>query len=265
MTEAAEPLAQAKQGMQGSNLSAAQLERKFRIRNAWLLLLIVLGYLGWQFVFQLPIDYDIYVALHSTFFPIVLLLGGVGLLVNSIWFMVRRRSSPASADQPAAKKPALKSEEPPAGKPAGHRQSLGVWLVLAFTLLFLYFVIWPFFAAFIAADGDLDRFAEELQSSDSVVITWLWSFSDSIVSGLSSGGDGGSCSFQWPSGGGYYTTDPGGNQMYVAGAGGEPNASDCYNAYGTNMCDDPSGNQVNMDQLCSAYPCTPLCKRLGLP
>jgi hypothetical protein len=145
---------------------------------------------------------------------------------------------------------------------------LASWVILILVGLLIIFVVWPFFVVLIDSGGDMDEFVSDLQNSDSPVLQWLWNFSDAVVSstgGGGGGGGGGSCSFQWPSGGGYYTTDPGGNQMYVAGAGGEPSASDCYNSYGTNVCIDPNGSEVNMDALCSAYPCTPLCERLGLP
>ena len=71
-------------------------------------------------------------------------------------------------------------------------------------------------------------------------------------------------SYNWSSSGEDCYVDSHGMRMCTGGTAGAPSASDCWRDGSTHICQDSNGNIINMSRLCEQYPCTPLCKTLGI-
>lgn len=94
----------------------------------------------------------------------------------------------------------------------------------------------------------------------------LESVADVGMDVLSLSASGLSCpAYDFPTGGESCFVDSNGMRMCSPGAAGEPSPSQCW-VYddGKNYCQDDNGYIINMTALCDAYPCTPLCKELGI-
>lgn len=93
----------------------------------------------------------------------------------------------------------------------------------------------------------------------------LQSIAQTTFGGISISLRGLSCpSFQFPASGQDCYVDSNGMSMCSAGLAGEPSPSDCWQDGGRNYCQDGNGNLIDMTRVCESYPCTPLCKKLGI-
>jgi hypothetical protein len=71
-------------------------------------------------------------------------------------------------------------------------------------------------------------------------------------------------SYDFPTGGGECYVDQNGMSMCSEDLAGAPSPSDCWTESGQHICQDANGYIINMTAVCSEYPCTPLCKTLGI-
>lgn len=218
----------------------------------WPLLLIVVGLFLY---FQFGQD-DIDIEGWSVALIYVGLLVAIYKVLATSWRKLRRRSN----------EPLIHSGSVPS---SGRRQNVIAGIATFLFVLVLVIMGSVFVSAEITSEEVPDDMLPALLYAFFKPTDWildgLQTVAQADFDGISISLGGLSCpSFQFPTSGQDCYVDSNGMSMCTAGLGGAPSPGDCWTDGGRNYCQDGNGNLIDMTSVCDAYPCTPLCKTLGI-